>query len=159
MRKLLLLSLLFVFVPVAYAQESSSADYHPQLVRTITKAKHWYKDKYFWIGVAINAGANAMDTISTCSAFQRGYVEGEFILRGTRSCQKIAVADSIEFALFTSGQAFMWHCAYNTGFHCTGMNHDPGPHEKLYGNFERWTIPVASLASHVPAAVHNWRQP
>lgn len=128
------------------------------------KPTHWYRDKKWWAGTVVNGLVLALDSHSTCRAFDHGGVETNFLLRGNRSCGVQIGAAVAEFAGITTLHALAWHCVQNEdtwhGFgKCYGLNQDNGTHQSAWHAVAYLAAPVATAAGHIPAAIHNYRLP
>jgi hypothetical protein len=113
------------------------------------RPKHWYTDKKWWIGEAINVGATMADADSTCRAVRRGAVEQNIILGPSPGCGHV-------FAL-EIGAAGYWTCLHILDWHLWDSN-DPDPHLGLRV-LGYTVIPVAAAAINGSAAIQNYGVP
>lgn len=105
---------------------------------------HWYKDKYFWIGVAVIGGSIAADAHSTSRFVDRGYAEGNPFLGPHPSHGRIAGFALLDFGAQTTFHALAWHESHQ----------DPSKAWRMIGRFGE---PVAAFAISGRQAITNYR--
>ncbi len=129
--------------------------------------RHWYSDAKWWAGTAVIVGATALDVQSTCRNFGRGYVEGDFVIRGSTSCGEVS-GIAFSAAAFSVGMhALAWHCQQEDFWthadgqrgRCYGENHYVGKHPTLNAWLVYGAIPAIQFGAHVPAAIYNYTRP
>jgi hypothetical protein len=108
--------------------------------------RHWYSDKKWWIGEAVNIGATMADANSTCRALRRGAVEENMVLGARPSCGQAYALEVGAAGYWTFFHALNWHW-------WDGQNPDPKLGWRLYGYA---SIPVAVFAINGSAAIHNY---
>jgi hypothetical protein len=121
--------------------------------------KHWYTDGRWWAGTAVIVGSNILDVQSSCRAYGMGYHEQGSLLRGTRSCGKVAAVGMSFTGLYIGLHALAWHCQQSSfhPFTCYGANQYDGNHPKLWGAMVYGTIPAIQAGVHLNAAIGNYR--
>jgi hypothetical protein len=107
--------------------------------------KHWYTDKLWWAGEAINIAMPLLDANSTEYGIHRGGIETHPWLIGHHP---------------TPGQAYgagVGAAVLYTGLHIATwkLSHDDS--SKAWRNVGRWGVPATVTANHLPAAIHNYR--
>jgi len=103
---------------------------------------HWYKDKYFWMGTAVIAGAVVADAHSTATR-PRGAVESNPLLGFHPTTGKIVGVSAANFGINFALHAAAWHESHQ----------DPSQAWRQIG---RWGVPVASALTTGRQAALNY---
>jgi hypothetical protein len=152
MSRLTILTIITIIILMASPMSASAAP------------KHFYRDWRWWIGFGVVAVTDILDAHSTCVAFDKGiaYREGrDPLIRGSRSCGDVVKVATLGFAIHTTLHAIIWHCS-ESSFHpikCYGMNDNESRYRNIWQPIQLATIPVINMASHLPAAIHNYQLP
>ena len=107
---------------------------------------HFWKDKKWWIGTAVNGVVVGLDMHSTTQAQSRGGVESNPILGPHPSNGQIAGLGVGAFAFYTTVHAVEWHFSHD----------DDRKWVRIVGLV---AIPAGAVAIHLPSAIHNYEIP
>jgi hypothetical protein len=111
------------------------------------KEKHWYTDRFWWIGEAVIAAAFAADAHSSSYVRDRcpGCVETNLLLGSHPSNRAIAVDSSLFFGLYTAFHIGSWEA-------CP----DPNGDDKAWRVACYTAIPAIIGPLKIRAAIHNY---
>ena len=106
---------------------------------------HWYKDKYFWLGVGVIGASIAADGYTT-SKFSNGLYESNPIARTFigryPTPRAIAITNSIGFAAIF-------------GLHIVAWKHSHNDPSMAWRQFGRWAGPAIVAGINGRSALHN----
>jgi hypothetical protein len=105
--------------------------------------KHWYTDKWFWTGIAIQAAAVGADAWTT-SQRRSGLRETNGFIGGNPDNGSIAALSSVGFGVGFTCSVLAWQQSHD----------DPHLAWRLLG---RWSLPIAAALIEGRSAVKNNR--
>jgi hypothetical protein len=105
---------------------------------------HWYRDKYFYIGLAVIGASIAADAHSTVRGVDMGLIEGNPILGQHPSHGRVAGFALLDFGAQTTFHALAWHESHQ----------DPS---KAWRTIGRLGEPVGIFAVNGRQAIKNYR--
>lgn len=106
---------------------------------------HWYKDKTFWLGVAVIGASIALDAHSTSHDLNvPGIIEKNPFLGPHPSNAKITGFSTLYFGAQFGFHVAAWKLSHN----------DPS---KPWRTFGQWTVPASAVAINARQGVLNYR--
>ena len=107
--------------------------------------RHWYTDKWWWVGEAVNIAMPLLDANSTEHAVSRGAFETHPWLIGRHPSSHAAYeAGTGASAFYTILHIAAWK-----------LSHDDK--SKAWRNVGRWGIPAGVTANHLYPVINNYR--
>jgi hypothetical protein len=110
------------------------------------RPKHFYKDWKWWTGEAMILTAVTLDAQSTCHGFSHGYVETNFLARGSISCGHAISALAIGGGIYTT-------------LHLLNRKYIADGESKTWDFLGYTEVPAIAGAFHLHAAAHNYSLP
>jgi hypothetical protein len=109
------------------------------------RPRHWYTDWHTWAGEAVIVGALVADGRSTCTAFNHGLVEGNFLLAGSHNCGQAVSVLAVGGGIYTG--LHIWDVKLNET--------EPNKYWRFVGH---WSIPIIACSFHCTAAALNYEK-
>jgi len=116
------------------------------VVPVAARPRHWYTDKWFWVGEGVGVAARTLDCTSTQQRLSQGYAEGNLLV-GPHPGRGAVIG------LCVGSEAAL------TGLHIVSWKYSHNEPSKLWRNVGRWEVPAIQGGVFGSAAARNYSLP